>query len=341
MKVSEFDYHLPPELIAQEPATPRDSSRLLVVHRRTGDLEHRSFREIGEFLASGDLLVTNDTRVIPARLIGERPGTGGRVEVFLLRQLDQNRWQTLVKPGRRLRRGSAVSFGGGLLTGRIVAEAPEGLREVEFTWKGDWHELLARLGQVPLPPYITAPLADAERYQTVYARAEGSVAAPTAGLHFTSELLATLAAQGITQAFLTLHVGLGTFRPVQVEEVEAHQMHEEYYEVTPAAAAAMNSAKARGGRLIAVGTTSCRTLETVAGGKGEIPAGTGWTNIFMYPGYRFKTVDALVTNFHLPKSTLLMLVSAFAGRDLIMRAYQEAIRERYRFYSFGDAMLIL
>ncbi|MGE5509189.1 MAG: tRNA preQ1(34) S-adenosylmethionine ribosyltransferase-isomerase QueA [Chitinophagales bacterium] len=342
MRVADFDYELPPELIAQTPAEPRDSSRLLVLDRRTGAVEHRHFYDLPRFLSAGDLLVTNDTRVIRARLFGRKAEGGGKVEVFLLRPLSGSEWEALVRPGRRVRRGTALVFGEGELTAQVTGEGPAGKRTVRFAGAGDLRATLDRLGQVPLPPYITTPLSDGERYQTVYAEREGSVAAPTAGLHFTPELLERLAAQGVGRASVTLHVGLGTFRPVEVEEVEAHEMHSEYYEVSAETAERIRAARRSGGRVVAVGTTSCRTLETVAAlGGGEMVAGSGWTDIFIYPGYRFRAIDALVTNFHLPRSTLLMLVSAFAGRELIFRAYEEAIRERYRFYSFGDAMLIL
>jgi S-adenosylmethionine:tRNA ribosyltransferase-isomerase len=349
VKVAEFEYDLPPELIAQTPVEPRDASRLLVVDRAADQLSHRHFREIGEFLRPGDLLVVNDTRVIRARLHGRREPSGGQVEVFLLRRLRHGtgeEWECLVRPGRRLRRGAAFSFGPrGELEGLILAETDDGKREVAFTSPdGDAAGWLARLGEVPLPPYITTPLADGERYQTVYARQEGSVAAPTAGLHFTPELLERLSAQGVGRATVTLHVGLGTFRPVQAETVEEHVMHSEYWELSAEAAAAVNAARRAGQRVVAVGTTACRTLESAArelSATGELAPGSGWTDLFIYPGYRFRAVDALLTNFHLPRSTLLMLVSAFAGRNLIRRAYEEAVRERYRFFSFGDAMLIL
>lgn len=349
MRVADFDYDLPPELIAQTPVEPRDASRLLVVERATGRLYHRTFRDLGEFLRPGDLLVVNDTRVIRARLHGQREPSGGRVEVFLLRRLaggTGEAWECLVRPGRRLRTGATVSFGPrGELKGRILAETEGGKREVVFTSpEGDAAGWLERLGEVPLPPYITTPLSDGERYQTVYACHEGSVAAPTAGLHFTPELLARLETQGIRRTALTLHVGLGTFRPVQAETVEEHVMHSEYWELPSVAADAVNTARRAGDRVVAVGTTACRTLESAAKDLpegGELVAGHGWTDLFIYPGYRFRAVDALLTNFHLPRSTLLMLVSALAGPDLIRHAYEEAVRERYRFFSFGDAMLIL
>jgi S-adenosylmethionine:tRNA ribosyltransferase-isomerase len=346
VRVSDFAYHLPPELIAQAPAEPRDSSRLLVVERATGTLHHQTFRQIGESLRPGDLLVLNDTRVIRARLCGRKEPSGGRVEVFLLRRQPggDEVWECLVRPGRRVRAGARLVFGRGELGGTVTGEAPEGKRQVTFTsGDGEPVEWLERLGEVPLPPYITRPLPDGERYQTVYARRPGSVAAPTAGLHFTPELLERLSAQGVRQASLTLHVGLGTFRPVQTETIIEHDLHAEYYELPAATAAAVNLARREGRRVVAVGTTVCRTLETAAqavGEGGELVAVEGWTDLFLYPGYRFRAVDALLTNFHLPRSTLLMLVCAFAGRELVFRAYEEAIRERYRFYSFGDAMLI-
>lgn len=347
MKVADFDYHLPPELIAQTPAEPRDVSRLLVVDRATGEFHHRRFWEIGEFLAPGDLLVVNDSRVIRARLFGRKAPSGGRVELFLLRRLAEpgEVWECLVRPGRRVHPGASLIFGEGRLSGAVCGESPGGKRRITFTSAdGDPGGWLERLGEVPLPPYITAPLADGERYQTVYARHKGSVAAPTAGLHFTPELLDKLAAQGVRRAALTLHVGLGTFRPVQADTVEEHAMHSEYYELPAETAEAVNATHRAGRRVVAVGTTTCRTLETAArkvGEKGELAESEGWTDLFIYPGYRFRAIDVLLTNFHLPRSTLLMLVSAFAGRELILQAYEEAIRERYRFYSFGDAMLIL
>lgn len=339
MKVEDFDYDLPPELIAQVPVEPRDHSRLLVLHRDGGAMEHVHFYDLPRYLRAGDVLVINETRVIPARLFGQKE-TGGRVEILLLRPLSDRTWEALVRPGRRLKPGARVIFSDELAA-RVVKTLPDGNRLLEFDCRGDFAELLDRLGRVPLPPYITAELADPERYQTVYGRERGSAAAPTAGLHFTPELLAEIERMGVDIARLTLHVGLGTFRPVKVERVEDHVMHEEYYAVSAAAAERINAARARGGRVIAVGTTSVRTLETVADESGAVHAGEGWTGIFIYPGYRYRAVDAMITNFHLPKSTLLMLVSAFAGRDLIMTAYREAVAERYRFFSFGDAMLIL
>lgn len=341
MRVDEFDFALPEELIAQHPAARRDESRLLVLHKKDGSMEHRIFREVIDYLNPGDCLVLNDTRVIPARLIGEKKGTGGKMEFVLLKRLSDTRWETLVKPGKRAKTGSEFIFGGGVLSAKVLADTAAGGRVVEFSFDGVFEEILDRLGQMPLPPYISARLEDPERYQTVYARERGSAAAPTAGLHFTPELLSTLEGKGVRLAFLTLHVGLGTFRPVKAEQVEEHQMHAEFYSVPAKTAEIINQAKATGGRIITVGTTSTRTLETVAGADGTVCPGKGWTDIFIYPGYRFKVVDGLITNFHLPKSTLIMLVSALAGRENVLNAYAEAVRQRYRFYSFGDAMLII
>lgn len=346
MRVAEFDYYLPPELIAQSPAEPRDAARLLVVDRRTGVLTHSVFRDVGRFLEPGDLLVVNDTRVIRARLFGRKVPSGGKVEVFLLRRLpgEAESWEVLARPGRRVRRGTALAFGRGELTAVVAGEGDGGTRVLTFASPSGYPGArLEELGEVPLPPYITEPLSDGERYQTVYARLKGSVAAPTAGLHFTPGLLEELAHRGIRRASLTLHVGLGTFRPVQVETVADHAMHPEYYELPEDTARAVNETRRAGKRVVAVGTTSCRTLETAgrSGGAGELGAASGWTDLFIYPGFQFRVVDALLTNFHLPRSTLLMLVSAFAGQELVRRAYDAAIRERYRFYSFGDAMLIL
>jgi len=340
VRLADFDYELPPELIAQEPIEPRDASRLLVVHLCSGRLEHRVFRDLPEYLRPGDCLVLNQTRVIPARLIGRRVPTGGAAEVFLLRRLDKDRWEALVRPGRRLRPGSRVAFSDGL-EAVIEDRAPDGSRVVRFEYEGAFEAVLERLGRVPLPPYITRELADDERYQTVYARARGSAAAPTAGLHFTPELLDRCRRAGAATAYLTLHIGLATFRPIRVDNIEEHRMHEEEYIVDEEAAALVNRAREGGGRIIAVGTTAVRTLETVAGENGRIRAGSGRTDLYIRPGYRFKAVDAMVTNFHLPKSSLIVLVSAFAGRELVMRAYREAVERRYRFFSFGDAMLFI
>jgi S-adenosylmethionine:tRNA ribosyltransferase-isomerase len=337
MRRADFEYALPPELIAQQPASPRDTSRLLVVDRATGRFAHRVFREIGEFLRAGDVLVVNDTRVIPARLRGRRPGTGGAVEVLLLRPAEGGAWEALVRPGRRLRPGAAIEVGtqGALVE---VGERRSGGRRLVRVRGGEMTDLLRQAGEMPLPPYIHRPLDDPNRYQTVYARADGAVAAPTAGLHFTPELLDRLRDQGVRVAALTLHVGLGTFQPVVVDDVRAHRMAPEDYVITPEAASIINS---RSGRLVAVGTTTVRALETALGADGRVEAGAGRTDLFIVPGFRFRATQAMVTNFHLPGTTLLMLVSAFAGRDLVLRAYEDAIRERYRFYSFGDAMLIL
>ena len=342
MDLIEFDYELPPELIAQDPLEDRSASRLLVLDKDSGKVEHHIFREIPDFLRPGDCLVINNTRVIPARLIGEKEGTGAAVEVLLLKRAEgkEGVWETLVKPGKKARPAARIIFGGGLLTGEVMNVVDDGNRIISFSYEGIFEEILDKLGQMPLPPYITHELKDKNRYQTVYAKHDGSAAAPTAGLHFTKELLEKIREKGIAVAEITLHVGLGTFRPVKVEKVEEHHMHSEYYEVSEEAAGLINAARAAGGRIIAVGTTSCRTLESAGKDDGTIEAGNGWTDIFIYPGYRFKMVDALITNFHLPKSTLVMLVSALAGREHILAAYEEAIRERYRFFSFGDAMLI-
>lgn len=341
MKLSDFDFHLPEELIAQRPVEPRDASRLLVVDRAGGALKHRHFRDLTEFLRPGDALVVNETRVLPARLMGQREGSGGAVEVLLLKRLERDRWETLVKPGKKARPGQRIIFGEGKLVGTVLDSTEVGGRVIEFSYEGLFENVLDELGQMPLPPYIHEQVEDPERYQTVYAKERGSAAAPTAGLHFTPELLARIEAMGVQIHKILLHVGLGTFRPVQVDEIEEHKMHAEFYTVTPETAAALNGVKANGGRIFAVGTTSVRTLETVTTPEGEIKAGEGWTDIFIYPGYRFRAVDKMITNFHLPKSTLLMLISAFASRELVMEAYEEAVRERYRFFSFGDAMLIL
>ncbi len=343
MDVSEFDFHLPEELIAQSPPPRRADSRLMVLDRETGELEHRRFSDLTEYLRPGDVLVINDTRVRPARLIGMKKETGGRVEILLLKPLGEDRWEVLAKPARRLKPENTILFGNGELRAVVEGESDvAGGRIVRLTYEAeDLEALLERLGEMPLPPYIRKRLEDPERYQTVYARAVGSAAAPTAGLHFTPELLEEIRGKGVDIASVTLHVGLGTFRPVTAERVEEHRMHAEYYEVDEEAAERIRAACKRGGRVVAVGTTSVRTLETVAGLHGEIVPAKGWTDIFIYPGYRFRAVDALITNFHLPRSTLLMLVSAFASRRQILAAYEEAVNRRYRFFSFGDAMLIL
>ena len=340
MKTSDFYYDLPQELIAQDPLEERSSSRLLVLDRKTGEREHRVFREIVDFLHPGDCLVVNNTKVIPARLMGVKEGTGAGIEVLLLKRCEDNVWETLVKPGKKARPGARISFGEGLLTGEVLEVVEEGNRRIRFNYEGIFEEILDRLGQMPLPPYITHQLKDKNRYQTVYARHEGSAAAPTAGLHFTPELLEAIKEKGVKLAHVTLHVGLGTFRPVKVEDVAKHHMHSEFYMVEEEQARLINETKGAGGRVICVGTTSCRTLESAADEKGVLHAGSGWTDIFIYPGYGFKLMDALITNFHLPESTLLMLVSAFSGKEQVMAAYEEAVKERYRFFSFGDAMFI-
>ena len=340
LKTSDYDYDLPKELIAQDPLDDRSSSRLMVLDRESGEIEHRVFRDIIDYLNPGDCLVINDTKVIPARLIGAREGSGGKVEIFLLKRKEKDIWETLVRPGKKLREGAAVVFGDGELRAVIKEVLPDGNRHVQFFYEGIFEEVLDRLGQMPLPPYITHKLEDKNRYQTVYATYEGSAAAPTAGLHFTRELLNRIEDKGIRIARVTLHVGLGTFRPVKVDNVKDHQMHSEYYHVSEDAARIINDSRKQGGRIISVGTTSTRTLESVADEEGMIHAGSGDTDIFIYPGYRFKCIDALITNFHLPQSTLLMLVSALAGRDHILEAYKEAVKDRYRFFSFGDAMFI-
>ncbi len=340
MKKSDFNFYLPPELIAQTPLEKRDASRLLCLDKATGALEHRMFRDLPQLLRPGDCLVMNDSRVLPARLFGTRP-TGGNVEVVLLRDLGGGEWECLTRPGRKTPPGTELRFGDGELTAEVVRAGPDGNKVLRFHCQGLFLEVLERLGQMPLPPYIRTQLQDRERYQTVYSRDLGSAAAPTAGLHFTRELLEEIEGRGVQLAYLTLHVGLGTFRPVKEENIEDHPMHAEFCIVPPETAAAVNETRARGGRIVSVGTTSCRTLESFAGEDGILQAGSGWTDIFIYPGYRFRVVDALVTNFHLPESTLIMLVSALAGRENVLRAYEEAVRERYRFFSFGDAMLLM
>lgn len=351
MRTEDFYYDLPEELIAQDPLEDRSGSRLLVLNKNTGAIEHRIFREIGQFLRRGDCLVINDTKVIPARLIGEKlrdqegilaeESHGARIELLLLKRRENDIWETLVKPGKKAKPGTRISFGNGLLTGEILDIIDEGNRLVQFKYHGIFEEILDQLGEMPLPPYITHELADRNRYQTVYAKYEGSAAAPTAGLHFTKELLEELEHMGVKIARVTLHVGLGTFRPVKVENVQEHHMHSEFYQVLPEAADLINQTKGAGGRIICVGTTSCRTIESASDDNGVVHAGSGDTSIFIYPGYRFKVLDALITNFHLPESTLMMLVSALAGREAIMNAYREAVDERYRFFSFGDAMFIV
>ena len=341
MKTSDFYYDLPKELIAQDPLQDRSASRLLHLSLADGSLEHRHFTDIRDYLRPGDCLVINDTKVIPARLYGHRKGSGGAVEILLLKRETDDVWECLVRPGKKCREGAEIEFGEGILSGTITEVLPDGNRHIRFSYEGIFEEILDQLGEMPLPPYITHKLADKNRYQTVYARAEGSAAAPTAGLHFTLPLLDELRNMGVLIAHVTLHVGLGTFRPVKVEDVESHQMHSEFYVVEEDQAKIINDARAAGGRIIAVGTTSCRTLESASTPDGILHAQTGWTDIFIYPGYHFKMIDGLITNFHLPESTLLMLVSALAGKENIMRAYREAVEEKYRFFSFGDAMLIL
>ena len=340
MKTSDFNFELPPELIAQDPLEDRSSSRLLVLDKVTGERKHRVFRDILKFLRPGDCLVINDTRVIPARLMGVKKDTGAGIEFLLLKRKENDVWETLVKPGKKCRVGARVTFGEGELEAEVKEGLPDGNRLVKFSYDGIFEEVLDRLGQMPLPPYITHKLKDKDRYQTVYAKYDGSAAAPTAGLHFTKELLAQIQEMGVKIARVTLHVGLGTFRPVKVENVLDHHMHSEFYQVSQEAADLINETKKAGGRVISVGTTSTRTLESVALADGRIAPGSGNTEIFIYPGYTFKVIDALITNFHLPESTLLMLVSALAGRDHVLAAYEEAVRERYRFFSFGDAMFI-
>ena len=340
MNVSDFNFDLPEELIAQDPLEDRASSRLLVLDKETGDVEHKHFRDVLKYLKKGDCLVLNNTKVIPARLFGTKVGTDAKIEVLLLKRKSDNVWETLVKPGKKMKEGAEVSFGDGLLKGKVVGVVDEGNRLIQFEYDGIFEEILDQLGQMPLPPYITHQLQDKNRYQTVYAKHDGSAAAPTAGLHFTKELLEEIEAMGVKIANVTLHVGLGTFRPVKVETIEEHHMHSEFYIVEEEEAKKINDTKKEGGRVICVGTTSCRTLESATGEDGILKAGSGWTQIFIYPGYKFKILDCLITNFHLPESTLVMLVSALAGKDHVMAAYEEAIKERYRFFSFGDAMFI-
>ncbi len=340
MKTSDFYYDLPEELIAQTPLQQRDASRLMVLNRQTGEVSHRHFFDILDYLKPGDCLVMNDSRVLPARLLGRRP-TGGAVEVLLLRDLGDQCWECLCKPGRKMQPGSQVVFGDGELTATVTEVREDGNRIVRFHYRGIFLEVLERLGKMPLPPYIKAELKDQERYQTVYSRETGSAAAPTAGLHFTQELLEAIRAKGVKTAFVTLHVGLGTFRPVKAEQITDHHMHAELCMISEETAGILNSARKEGGRIICVGTTSCRTLESLVGEDGSFAAKSKWTDIFIYPGYTFKAMDGLITNFHLPESTLVMLVSAFAGREHVLNAYKEAVAQRYRFFSFGDAMCIL
>ncbi len=340
MNVKDFYFDLPQELIAQDPLEDRSASRLLVLDQETGEVTHRHFRDIKEYLKPGDCLVINDTKVIPARLLGTKKDTGAKIEVLLLKRREDDIWETLVKPGKKARPGAELEFGEGLLKATVVEVADEGNRLIQFHYDGIFEEILDQLGQMPLPPYITHQLKDKNRYQTVYAKHQGSAAAPTAGLHFTKELLTEIKELGVEIAHVTLHVGLGTFRPVKTENVLDHHMHSEFYMVEESEAQKVNKAKESGGRIICVGTTSCRTIESAAGEDGLLKAGSGWTEIFIYPGYQFKLLDCLITNFHLPESTLVMLVSALAGREWVLSAYGEAVKERYRFFSFGDAMLI-
>ncbi|RKI85213.1 tRNA preQ1(34) S-adenosylmethionine ribosyltransferase-isomerase QueA [bacterium 1xD42-87] len=341
LKKSDFYFDLPQELIAQDPLEDRSASRLLVLDRKTGAVEHHTFREITNYVRSGDCLVLNNTKVIPARLMGVKEDTGAAIEVLLLKRRDNDVWETLVKPGKKARPGAKIVFGDGCLRAEVLDVVEEGNRLLRFDYEGIFEEVLDRLGEMPLPPYITHKLQDKNRYQTVYAKYEGSAAAPTAGLHFTEELLAQIEEMGVNIAYVTLHVGLGTFRPVKADNLSEHHMHSEHYEVTPETAELINRTKESGGRVICVGTTSCRTVESAADESGRVQPGCGDTEIFIYPGYRFKVLDCLITNFHLPESTLVMLVSALAGRENVLAAYREAVEERYRFFSFGDAMLVI
>lgn len=340
MKVTDYYFDLPQEQIAQDPLEDRSSSRLLVLDKETGEYSHHVFREITEFLKPGDCLVLNNTKVIPARLFGEKEGTQAKIEILLLKRKENDVWETLVKPGKKAKIGTKIIFGGGLLVGEVVDIVEEGNRLIKFTYEGIFEEILDQLGQMPLPPYITHQLKDKNRYQTVYAKYDGSAAAPTAGLHFTPELLQQVKDMGVDIAEVTLHVGLGTFRPVKVDNILDHHMHSEFYMVTQEAADKINNAKKNGHRVICVGTTSCRTIESAADENGMLRESSGWTEIFIYPGYQFKVLDCLITNFHLPESTLLMLVSALTGREHVLAAYEEAVKEGYRFFSFGDAMFI-
>lgn len=341
MKREDFNYELPEELIAQDPLEDRSSSRLMVLDKETGKVEHHVFKEIVQYLNPGDCLVINDTKVIPARLIGSKVGTEAKIEVLLLKRKENDIWETLVKPGKKAKPGTKISFGDGILVGEVIDVVEEGNRLIQFSYEGIFEEILDQLGQMPLPPYITHQLEDQNRYQTVYATHSGSAAAPTAGLHFTPELLKEIESKGVNIARITLHVGLGTFRPVKVDNILDHHMHSEFYMIDEDAAAKINQAKAGGKRVIAVGTTSCRTIESAAKEDGTVEVSSGWTEIFIYPGYQFKILDCLITNFHLPESTLVMLVSALAGREHVLAAYEEAVKEKYRFFSFGDAMFIV
>ncbi|OLS36598.1 tRNA preQ1(34) S-adenosylmethionine ribosyltransferase-isomerase QueA [Alkalihalophilus pseudofirmus] len=340
MDVRDFDFYLPDELIAQTPLLDRTASRLLVLDKDNGAIKDDVFSSITDYLKPGDCLVLNDTRVLPARLYGVKEDTGAKIELLLLKQLEGDKWETLAKPAKRVKKGTTITFGDGLLTATCIEETDQGGRVVELAYEGILHEVLDQLGEMPLPPYIKEQLDDQERYQTVFAKNRGSAAAPTAGLHFTEDLLQTLQDRGVHLAFITLHVGLGTFRPVSVEDVESHEMHAEYYQMSEGTARLLNEVKENGGKVVAVGTTSARTLETIMNENGTYCEASGWTSIFIYPGYKFKGIDGLLTNFHLPKSTLVMLVSALAGREHILQAYNHAVKERYRFFSFGDAMFI-
>lgn len=340
MNVKDFDFYLPEELIAQHPLEQRDSSRLMVLDKETGEINHRTFHDIVEYLNEGDTLVLNNTRVLPARLIGEKEESGGKIEFLLLKRVEGDKWECLAKPGKSAREGRRFTFGGGKLKAEVIEVKEDGNRIVEFYYDGIFEEVLDSLGEMPLPPYIHERLEDKERYQTVYSKEEGSAAAPTAGLHFTKELLEQIKEKGVNVVYLTLHVGLGTFRPVKVENIEDHDMHSEYYHLSKETADIINETKKRGNKVISVGTTSTRTLETIGDENGEVREQSGWTNIFIYPGYKFKIVDRLITNFHLPESTLIMLVSTLAGKEHVMHAYEEAVKEKYRFFSFGDAMFI-
>lgn len=340
MKTSDFNFYLPEELIAQHPLEKRDYSRLMVLDKATGEIEHRHFYDVLEYLNKGDTLVLNNTRVMPARLIGEKEGTGGKIEFLLLKRIEGDKWECLAKPGKKAKVGATFTFGDGALKCTVIDIVEEGNRIIEFSYDGIFEQVLDRLGEMPLPPYITEKLDDKERYQTVYSKEKGSAAAPTAGLHFTRELLEVAQQKGIKIAYLTLHVGLGTFRPVKVEDVNSHVMHSEFYSLSEEDANIINETKKAGGKIVSVGTTSTRTLETIGDEDGFVKAQSGWTDIFIYPGYKFKVVDNLITNFHLPESTLIMLVSAIAGKENVMNAYNEAVKERYRFFSFGDSMII-
>ncbi|BFK81808.1 MULTISPECIES: tRNA preQ1(34) S-adenosylmethionine ribosyltransferase-isomerase QueA [Clostridium] len=340
MKVSDFDFYLPEELIAQHPLEKRDTSRLMVLDKKTGEIEHKIFKDIIDYLNEGDTLVLNNTRVMPARLIGEKENTGGKIEFLLLKRLEGDKWECLAKPGKTAKPGRRFTFGDGKLKCEVLEVLETGNRVIEFEYDGIFEEVLDSLGEMPLPPYIHERLEDSERYQTVYSKEKGSAAAPTAGLHFTEELLEQIKAKGVNIAYVTLHVGLGTFRPVKAETIDEHVMHSEFYQVSEETARIVNETKDRGGKIISVGTTSTRTLETIGDENGRIKECSGWTNIFIYPGYKFKVVDRLITNFHLPESTLIMLVSTLAGKDHVLNAYNEAVKERYRFFSFGDAMFI-